>query len=194
MSDFRFASLDAAMKAIAKNEASRERRVRNSVRKAARSTRNDVYRNVPRAFAELADSLHVDDVSLGESVVVADAPHAAAVEVGSRPHTPPLAPLIAWVKLRGMQGLKPESRIKRLAGTTTAAAARSIAQALRARQHRGPGGGSLDVGAPVEIARAIQQAIAKRGTRPHRYMAAGIPAAVGHLDRFVVEALKDRDS
>lgn len=106
MSTFRFDSLAEAGKAIERDMASRERRLGRAVQKTARQTRNLVVRGlVPRAFGELSSSIEAVDVGPGASNVVADAPYAEAVELGSRPHTPPLAPLIAWVQLRGMQGI-----------------------------------------------------------------------------------------
>jgi hypothetical protein len=141
-----------------------------------------VKRRVPVAFGELRESVHAEEQSRGAAIVV-DAPHAAPVETGSRPHTPPLAPLVAWVKLRGAQGLLSGRQIGRLPGTTTASHARSVASALQQLER----GGALDVDAPLRIARAIQQAIAHRGTKPHWYARGALP----DLRRVLAQALKD---
>lgn len=101
-----FTSLAAAGRAIAKDAKARDRRVRRTVRMVAARVRDQVARKyVPIAFRELIDSLHVLDAQNGTAFVIADAPHSEAVENGSRPHTPPLEPLVRWVQLRGMQGL-----------------------------------------------------------------------------------------
>ena len=60
-----------------------------------------VWRHVPFAFGELHNSVHVEG-----RAVVADAPHAAPVEVGSMPHMPPVEPLIAWATLQGFDDPK----------------------------------------------------------------------------------------
>lgn len=208
-----FTSLRDAAKEIARDARGRERRVTRVVRQAARKTAKWVAANVPVAFGELADGVHVDDIGRGWSNVVVSAPHAAAVEVGSRPHKPPLDPLIRWVELRGLQGLTQFGHLhrRRRQDVMTASeqsrfdAAQAIGKALRDRLgmsgaaswkqrtlHAPSGGAAGADPATVAIARAIQQKIAKRGTRPRRYMMAAIEPARRYLDRFVKEALPDR--
>lgn len=209
-----FRSIGEAARAIERDMAARERRLQIAIRKTARQTRNAAVRSVPRAFGELADSIEAEDIAPGHSDVVADAPHAAAVEVGSRPHMPPLAPLIAWVELRGMQGLTAKGNVKsnRIRGVhflvkdPRKEAARNIAQQLRSRLGRSGASawrarasqGPLaqrETGhdpATVAIARAIQMKIARSGTKPRRYMQATIPEALDALALFVGEALPDK--
>lgn len=189
-----FTNLRDAARAIERDARARDRRVRvDAVRKTARATRNYVYREIPRAFGELADSLFVQDAVNG-AAVIADAPHAEAVEKGSRPHPPPLEPLIAWVKLRGMQGLTRAGKVIKnrtrygVIRDPRKEAARTIATALSQRSR----GGSTPVDAAEQVARAIQQKIATAGTRPQRFMAQSIPQALSYLDQFVNEALPDR--
>lgn len=223
MSTQHFTDLRAFERAFKRDTRAREGRVRNAVRKTARQTRNYVVREVPRAFAELAESLHVVDGAAGNSDVVADAPHAAAVENGSRPHTPPLAPLIAWVALRGVQGLSEYGRVKKnrtgygVVKDPRREAARVVATSLanrlgrgkrhvygaigrtgqwrqRAASHLAKGNHAAlaDDPATVAVARAIQMAIKKRGTKPHHYMLSAVPQAQAFLDGFVTAALPDR--
>src|SRR4051812_27825637 len=90
--------------------------------RAARKHAAFVRQNMPVAFGELRASVHAD----GTRVVV-DAPHAAAVERGSRPHWMPLEPLLEWVKLRGFQGLASPKALARLPGRSTAEHATSVA-------------------------------------------------------------------
>jgi hypothetical protein len=207
MPTYTFNSLAAAARAIKKDCAARQLRVIGSVKKAARVTARVVATDVaPKAFGELADSIHVVDSANGSSVVC-DAPHAEAVEVGSRPHMPPLEPIIKWVQLRGLRGVTKNGNFRRssswLGGAKTAGSAkasRSVASALY--QHIGQGqkglaawhkqtkAGVVDP-ATVAVARAIQAAIAKGGTKPFRFMYAGITTAMVALDTFVKEALPD---
>jgi hypothetical protein len=167
---------------FAHHQRERERRLRAAAAAAAKAGVLVVKRRVPVAFGELRETVHTDESEHGAAIVV-DAPHAAPVETGSRPHTPPLAPLIAWVKLRGTQGLLSERQIGRLPGSTTAAHARSVAGALQGMER----GGALDVDAPVRIARAIQRLIALRGTKPHWYARGALP----DIRRILAAAIKD---
>jgi len=54
----------------------------------------------PKAFGELKQSFHAEP-SGDPRTIVADAPHAAAVEFGARPHMAPFAPLLAWAERIG---------------------------------------------------------------------------------------------
>lgn len=157
----------------------RKQRIKTAVYKTARKGAQVVRQNVPVAFGELRDGIRSEPTR-----IVSDAPHAAAVELGSRPHFPPLEPLIAWVKLRGAQGLKGG----RGPGTTTKAAAKFVRSALREQESDG----ALDVDAPRRVAYAIALAISKRGTKPHHYMSGSLPEVVSILDTEIVAALPDR--
>ena len=179
-----FAELERLVRGHARQ---RDERVRIGIRKAAREGRNFVAREtVPEAFGELRKALHVVDTRTG-AVIVADAPHAAAVEVGSRPHTPPLAPLVAWVKLRGMHGLskagKPISN--RTRGGAMRDPNREAARVVAGQLAGMAKSGAIDIDAPTQIARAIQHAISVNGTKPSWYMRRGLPEVRRALDQFV---------
>lgn len=65
----------------------------------------------------------VDRTNLPDgSIVAVKAPHAAVIEHGSRPHFPPINPLVEWVKRKGMA--KDEEEARRIAH----AIARKIAE------------------------------------------------------------------
>jgi len=206
-----YSSISAAIHQIKKDVAKTERKLQDAIRKAARQTRNYVAREkVPVAFKELQNSLYVRDVQPGWSEVVADAPHAETVEVGARPHMPPLDPIIAWDQLRGLQGLTPKGNV-RCPKAWRLAPARLVAQELhgrlggsygaavwRAREFSKIGAGKLTgaAGVPamadpetVRIARRIQHFIAKNGTRPHRYMMTSMTQAGQYLDQFARAAI-----
>lgn len=140
---------------------------------------------IPVAFGELRDSGHVETTGV-TSKIIFDAPHAAAVENGSRPHCPPLAPLLRWVKHRGIdQGKlaaaarkggmritrKGFDRVRRLPGTTTVHHVMSLGQQIALMESKG----TMPEDAAMQIARAIQAVIAKRGTMPHHYASNAIP-------------------
>lgn len=197
----RFTNLADAVRAIKKDTRGRERRLRKARKGAAQFAKRYVIENtVPKAFKELADSIHVVAEPNGD-LVIADAPHAGAVENGSRPHTPPLEPLIAWVKLRGMQGITSAGNVitNRTRGgrvkDRNLEAARVIATALSNAPTRTRGlgriGAVVDVDAPTQIARAIQQAIKMRGTKPHKFMQKAIEPTVAKLHELAGVAVQD---
>lgn len=151
------------------------------------ATAHAIAKNVPIAFGDLRASVHGVWTPNGGGANV-EAPHAAAVEFGSRPHWVPLEPLIRWVKLRGMQGLSSRGAAKwnRGPGKTTGRHSLEVARSLNAMAK----GGALSIDAPEQIAKAIQIAIAKKGTRPHWFVRNTMPTAMRILHREVGRALK----
>jgi len=153
----------------------------------------------PKAFGDLRDSVHAVPGAVPKLVV--DAPHAAAVEVGSSPHTPDIEALIAWVKLRGMQYQRGLNKISsRRDGPTTKYQAAKIGRQLNAKVIRafnldgvGPGGGKgrvSPIDAPTELALEIAHAIETYGTPPHWFVRGSLPAIAKILDRDIRKALK----
>lgn len=151
------------------------------VHQAIVATAHQIAKNVPIAFGELRTSVHAVIETNGGGANV-DAPHAAAVEFGSRPHWVPLEPLIRWVKLCGMQGLS----ARRKPGTTTSRQSKAVAGSLASLVSDG----ASPVDGPEQIAKAIQLSIAKKGTKPHWYVRQSVPAAMRILHREVSRALK----
>lgn len=171
---------------IRKHLRQRETKVRAAARRAAARGRAVLKKGVPVAFGEIRESVHTEG-----QIIVIDAPHAAAVNNGSRPHMPPLEPLVAWVKLRGMQGLGTDRQIGRLPGTTTAASARGVASLLRAHERQDTGGAYSPTDAAIQVARAIQMAIAKRGTKPAHFVEKALPELRAILGEELRAALSD---
>jgi len=62
-----------------------------------------IWTHVPFAFGELHNSIRYVKAL---RATIADAPHAAPVEVGSIPHMPPVEPLVVWATMRGMNDPK----------------------------------------------------------------------------------------
>lgn len=185
-----------ANKRIKMDLRAKQRGAEEAVRKTARDGVKVVRDQVPVAFSELSDSIHAGS-ALNGAYIIADAPHAAAVENGSRPHTPPLEPLIRWVKLRGMQGLRSASALRKTRG---ASHARTVASQLRQLQSRtfsdrsGTGSVYSPVDAAETVARAIQAVIAKRGTKPHAFMLKSLPELQMMLDSNVRKAMNSAAS
>ena len=155
-----------------------EGRVRRAARQTADMGRLIAYGKAPVAFGELRDGLEAQDRPNG-AAIVSTAPHSAAVEEGSRPHMPPLAPLLAWVKLRGAQGLD------------AAPGAKGAPAEIAKRIARRGNGTSTPVDAAERVARAIQHAIAKRGTRPHWFMRESVPEVAALLDAYMRSTLAE---
>jgi len=188
VAEFKFKSLAAALRKISRDHESRERRLDDARRRAADRGAQYVRRHMPVAFGELRDSVHTGPFH----TIIADAPHAASVERGSRPHWPPLAPLIDWVNLRGMQGIDTRGRVnphRRLTGSTTRHHAARIAGELHAMA---AAAGGQQVEDAARIARGIQRSIAAHGTRPHWFMRSSIPRVREILAEEVRRALPDR--
>jgi hypothetical protein len=188
MATFRVKSLGALHPLIKRHAKQRQDRIKKAVRRAAQKGAQHVRRNVPVAFSELRDSVQAKTSGTGHCRILADAPHAAPVETGSRPHWPPLEPLIAWVKLRGFQGLASPKKQRRLPGTTTIGHAQSVAGSIAGLERDG----AVPIDAAEQVARAIQVAISKRGTKPHWYMRGAVPVVTGFLDVEIRKALPDR--
>ena len=192
-------SLDELPRRLEKDMKARARRVERAVLKTAQRGMRVVAGNMPVAFRELVDSLHVEKIGGGGARIVADAPHAEPVENGSRPHWPPLAPILAWVKLRGMQGLQSRRTLTRRGmGTTTFDHAKSIAAQLRAMQrvsrNYNAEGAYLPVDAALQVAQAIRAAIGRSGTKPHWYMRKSLPDIEAILDEEVKATLPDKET
>lgn len=202
MSTKRVKGFAALHRVLQKDMRARSNRLDRAFRRTAAKGAAVMRRNVPVAHSELRDSIHVEGRK-----IIADAPHAAAVDQGSRPHMPPIEPLIKWVKLRGAQGLSSPKSLGRLSGTTTHEHASSVAAQLRkmskpafntrivrpGRRMVEQGGDATSVDAPTQIAWAIAMAIAKHGTKPHHYVAKTMPQVMAILDEEIAAALPDKE-
>lgn len=190
-------SLKELARLIPKHQKARQRRIENAIRRTARKGVGVVKKNVPVAFGELREDIEARATEGGAKIFL-DAPHAAAIEVGSRPHWVPLEALVKWVRLRGMQGLGTTRQLARLPGKSTFGAARHIANALRNHMIAGTGssdhgGDAIAADAPLQVARAIQRAIAARGTRPHHYMRESQAGVYKILDEEIRAVLPEKD-
>lgn len=197
----RVSSLGELRKVLTRDLKARQRELDGARVRAAHKHKFYVMRNMPVAFGELRSS-----VKSHNGTVTVDAPYAAAVERGSRPHWMPLEPLIKWVKLRGFQGLASEKSLGRMPGSSTRAHAMSVSGELESHR-RGSGGigpatafSSFSVGsdgqgessAAVDVAKRIQLAIALGGTKPTWFMRDSIPTARGFLAVEIKAALAKR--
>lgn len=196
MPTFKVGSLKELATLLPKHQAERQRRLENALRKTARRGVGVVKKNVPVAFGELREDIEARSTSNRGAQIVADAPHAAAIEVGSRPHWVPLDALVKWVRLRGMQGLGSTRQLARLPGRSTFGAARFVAGQLRNHMlglsgDSGHTGDAIAADAPLQVARAIQIAIARHGTKPHFYMKESQAAVFKILDEEIQNSLPE---
>lgn len=166
-------------KRMAEDMAKLKVRVIEAVQQAAELGCLPVYSNAPVAFGPLRDSVHAVNTETGANIVV-DAPHAASVELGSRPHWAPLGPLVAWVQLRGAEGVD--------AGDT----ATGVPQAVRDEMAALGDGLSVPTHAAYVVAKRIQVAISKNGTKPTWFVKDSVPAVVEILDAYMHSFLSDK--
>ncbi len=147
-----------------------------------------IRKRTPVAFGDLKNSVHAD-----ERKTVVSAPHAGAVEIGSRPHTPDYERLLAWVKLRGMQGVQGRRAVRKMEGPTTAAQAMKIAGQLKDKVVRGKAGKNgrySPIDAAEQVTRAIMAKIEKTGTKPHWFVLNSLPDIEKILHKQVRSHLK----
>lgn len=166
---------------FAKDMAVVRARLVTATHEAASTGAKLVAQGAPRAFGEIADGVVSIELTNGAKIR-STAPHSAAVEVGSRPHMPPILPLVRWVKLRGMQGLEKGAK----------GAPRAVARMLRGQEKlrvegteikSGPDAGSIrftqsrysDVDAADRVAWAIAMGIKRRGTKPTWFVRRCLP-------------------
>lgn len=174
-----------------------QRRILKGLVTAAGRGGHAVVPRIPIAFGAMRKSVHVDatEATAGHVRIVVDAPEAAAVERGSRPHLPPLGPILKWVKLRGMQGIDKKGELRSPSrnawGPTTSAAAHAIASRIREMERQVLfTGRHVEISAIVEIARSIQHAIGKHGTKPQWPVRRSLPEIAKILDFEITTAVK----
>lgn len=161
----------------------KERDFKNGVRQAIRHGVEIVKRNTPKAFGELRESEHAT-----EDGIVIEAPHAAAVERGARPHWVPLDELEKWVRLRHIQGVRIKSGLERRRSSTIGTTTRRQARSILNEMSRYEASGSSYDNAITEVAKAIQAGIAKNGTAPHFYVRESLPKLEADLDKHMKKA------
>ena len=215
MATYRVNSFEELIKLMEKHAKEREQRIHDAIVFTLHQALIYVAsKTLPIAFGNIEKSLHVVP---GQNVssLIADAPHAEAVENGARPHTPPFAPILAWVRLRGAQSgaLKGRVNPSGLRGSSSMRQARKVggmlSRSLRSRNERMMKSFGVKKNVItrentlhkmfslindddfVKSARAIVLSIAKHGTPPHKYMLACLPYAMKMLDRNIRKALKD---
>ncbi len=176
------------------------RKVQRAAKRAAAATANKgarvVAAKVPKAFGALRSSVDGEGTTTGGRIV-ADAPHAAFVERGTRPHMPPLKPIEAWVRLRVGQALTSTGGAFRSGKKATgfesmAKEVHSSVLTAKGRVSRRQGT-SMEIGSkgPIrQMAFVVARAIAKRGTKPHWYARASLSTLRGILDSEMKRRLK----
>ena len=156
-----------------------------ATREAARSTAAEgkgvVKEHAPEAFAHLRDGI-VDIATSSGARIVSTAPHSAAVEVGSRPHMPPIEPILEWVRLRGTQGYDKNAATKK---------GRAQAKFVRARISEQGTRRAVPVDAALQVAWAIALKIKAEGTEPTWFAQASLREIAELLDGHVKRSLEN---
>lgn len=174
----RIKGMSALKRELTKDLKTLEKRTVEATHKTADFGRLVAFSKAPVAFGQLRDGI-VDIKRERGAEIFSTAPYSAAVEVGSRPHWPPLQPILEWVRLRGMQGLE--------AGPGATGHPGNVAG-----QIRGLGDGtSTPVDAALIVANRIRAAIAKNGTKPTWFMKRTVPEVERLLDSFVKTLFRD---
>jgi hypothetical protein len=170
-----------------------------AVWRTAQKAMKPIRKRVPIAFGELRNSIQAYPRGRhGNPVTSVDAPHAAAVEIGSRPHKPDFARLLAWVKLRGFQALNAKSntlkkRISKTLGFTSAYQVPRIGKLIKKMEVRGKKGigRHLPVDAAEQVAMAISRGIEQHGTKPFWFVRNSLPE-IQTILKTEMEAAKTR--
>lgn len=113
-------------------------------------------------------------------LVHVDAPHAPFIEFGTRPHWPPLEPLVQWVLRKGMVGKRGKS----------ASRSEAAKRGWETRRRKVSGGPSYEEAEARQIARLIQFKIAARGTEPRFFMQKAFRRGVRKMKGEVEHELK----
>jgi hypothetical protein len=153
---------------LAQGEAARRDRVLKAMHEAALLGAELVARKAPVDTGALKGSVHYQFGGVARASVVVDAPHGAAVEVGSRPHWVPLQALIDWVK-RHRAGLGIRGKV--------------------GRDERGRFAASAAI---EQAARGLQAKIAREGTKPTWFVRDTLPTLRKALGTLIKRRLKDR--
>ncbi len=180
---------------LAKDLALLRHRVVLATHATAHASWSVIQSKAPKAFGEIAQGIESIPRKTG-ATIRSTAPHSGAVENGSRPHMPPLEPIIKWVQLRGMQGLEKGAR----------GVSREIARRIRADGEayefteikRGPNAGQMrrrkvrgtSIDAPERVAWMIALKIKAKGTKPTFFMKRSVPEVRKILDAQVKSFLK----
>ncbi|MFA7254311.1 MAG: hypothetical protein WC107_07240 [Patescibacteria group bacterium] len=143
--------------------------------------RNAVFSFTPQCFGHLRNSIGAETIVSADQIlghIKTSIPYALPVELGSKPHWPPLAPLILWVK-RKLGG----------AGSSMRTEAKISAASLRSGGFKGVRAKDMMEGMIEGTARRIQFAIARRGTRAHLMFQKGFdergPTVVAMFERAI---------
>jgi len=149
--------LGKAAEVIARDEKRRVASVYSAIVDASNVGAKIISARAPQDIGKLAASSHSEGNGIGQVIqTIVDAPYAACVELGTRPHYPPIAPLIDWVH--------------RHIGSYSSVGAGSSADADRVA---------------YRIALGIQRKIGERGTEPTFFVRDSLPDMAKTLHSFM---------
>ena len=174
---------------LADGDANRE--IQTTMEGAVQIMRSAVHSYTPQAFGTLRNSImgQVRTSShIVEGHIVTSLPYAEPVEMGSKPHWAPLDPLILWVR-RKFSG----------AGGAMHTQAKILAKQTRAQGVKGYRASDAKEQLIYAMAKGVQRAIAKHGTRAHQMFQKGynerMPTVVKMFDDLrdrIIQRLKSQ--
>jgi hypothetical protein len=158
------------------------RELEAAMQASVKIVRDSVFGYTPFAFGTLRNSITGQVVFLAgneiQGIIGTPVPYAPAVELGSKPHWPPLAPLELWVR-RKLGG----------SGSSLHSQARSLAAATRKQGVKGYRTVDAKEQLIYATARAIQRKIARRGTDARQMFRKGFNETQGTVARIFNDAL-----
>lgn len=163
-----------------------------ATRRATFILHRDVVLRTPFAFGTLRNSILPETLSTTQGIighVTTAVRYALPVETGSRPHWPPIEPLILWVKRK----LAGKGSMMQLEAKDTARIQRRDVQ-IGLAKGKFVGRHNLKSGVILEKmirsrAFLIARAISKRGTKAHRMFETAFNARAADVQRIFEEAV-----
>jgi len=148
-------------------------------------------RGQARAGWDIEVDLGGDDDTI--AIISNDVPYIGVLELGSRPHTPPLKPLIEWVVRHfgtGLEALKAMDEARAAEGSTESDVQAAGKAAIDGASQHFDDLSEVSDGA-INMAIGIQQKIGRQGTEPNYMVKSNIDRAERILDEFIYEELRD---
>jgi hypothetical protein len=162
--------LEEAVKAFSNSDHIFQQELTKAMDQSVKSVLGSAKKAAPVGVSgEMRASLETEVKPIGsydvEGAVGSPLPYAIYVEMGTKPHYPPIEPLLLWVKR------------KKLGGTYSI------------KTHRRMGGKKLQMDEDMPIARAIQRKIGKFGTKPTKFLENAFIANGQKIDGYFIKAL-----
>lgn len=181
-----------------------DKKVIRAIRKTSGDAIRIIRNRTPKAFGHLKDSTYaLTGPDIATVVGGEKANYAAAVEIGARPHVPPLEAIMKWVRLKGIQGLSKRGKIRQVVPSqnhpeySSRRTAHLVAHDIKSLGFKGnKKRGAKHVGAytPIDaieqVARAIQINISRVGIQPTHFVRGSLPEIGEQLNKRITKAME----